>query len=267
MPSDPLKTYMQQQLHAVQQKELAILREIDAVCQRNGIDYWLDGGTILGAVRHRGFIPWDDDIDLAMRRDDLPRFVEVAKRELPDWLYVQTPENDPTRLPMVKIRDRNSFLAEPTDDFTQPYPKGLFVDIFPLEPYPNVSRAFCRRIAKGYCTANGVLHAKHYYSLRSVVELPWFGIKRSLYRLVWKLACLLRGTRRHYGNTLSTNGYGIIHLYDDIFPTSTIEFEGQAFRAPARPEAYTANIYGPDYMQLPPEDKRKVHAVFYAPTL
>lgn len=262
-----LKTYMQQHLRAVQQKELDILREIHRVCERNGLDYWLDGGTILGAVRHGGFIPWDDDIDLAMRREDLPRFVEAAQRELPDWLYVQTPEADPTRLPMVKIRDKNSFLVEATDDFTQPYPKGLFVDIFPLEPYPNVSRTFCRRITKGYCTANGVLRAKHYYSLRSVAELPWFGLKRALFGLVWKAACLLRGTKERYGNTLDTNGYGIIHHTADIFPTTTIKFEGEEFRAPARPEAYVANIYGPDYMQLPPPDKRKVHAIFYAETL
>ena len=65
--SDSLKQYMEDHRRAVQLKQLDILKEIDALCQRHHIDYWLDGGTILGAVRHGGFIPWDDDIDIAMR--------------------------------------------------------------------------------------------------------------------------------------------------------------------------------------------------------
>ena len=265
MATERLKSYMQCNLRSVQQKELDILREIHKVCERNGLEYWLDGGTILGAVRHGGFIPWDDDIDIAMRREDLPRFVEAAQRELPEWLYVQTPATDPTRLPMVKVRDTNSFLVEPTDDFTQSYSKGLFVDIFPFEPYPDVSRSFCRHITKGYCTANGVLHAKHYYSLRSIVELPWFSLKRFFFRIVWRLTCKLKGVGKYYGNTLDTNGYGIYHRNTDIFPTTTILFEGEEFRAPANPLTYARNIYGDDFMQLPPPDNRKVHAVFYAP--
>ena len=124
-----IEDYMKKHLRAVQLKELEIMKAIHQVCEKNNIDYWLDGGTILGAVRHGGFIPWDDDIDIAMCKEDIPHFVEVAKRDLPEWLYVQTPEEDPTRLPMIKIRDKNSFLVEASDDFSQPYPKGLFVDI------------------------------------------------------------------------------------------------------------------------------------------
>ena len=156
-----LETYQKQNLRSVQLKELSILRAIRDVCENNGIDYWLDGGTILGAVRHGGFIPWDDDIDIAMRKDDIPRFVEAAKRDLPKDLFMQTMETDPScRLPIIKVRDLNSFLVENGDDFTRPYQKGLYVDIFPLMPYPSVSKAFCKRVVRGYCRANGsaVLH-------------------------------------------------------------------------------------------------------------
>lgn len=139
--SDSLKQYMEDHRRAVQLKQLDILKEIDALCQRHHIDYWLDGGTILGAVRHGGFIPWDDDIDIAMRLDDLPRFVEVAKQELPEHLYIQTPDTDRNvRLPIFKVRDKNSFLVENADDFTRPYGKGLYVDIFPMMPYLLVQR-------------------------------------------------------------------------------------------------------------------------------
>ena len=257
-----IEDYMKKHLRAVQLKELEIMKAIHQVCEKNNIDYWLDGGTILGAVRHGGFIPWDDDIDIAMRKEDIPRFVEVAKRDLPDWLYLQTPEEDPSRLPMIKIRDKNSFLVESSDDFSQSYPKGLFVDIFPLEPYPNVSKKFCKRVVKGYNRSNAILTASHYYSWRSVAELFYFGAKRAWFRLNWQIACAFSNKDTFFSNTLETNGYGIIHRRTDIFPTSTITFEGETFRAPANPDAYLKNIYG-DYMKLPPEDKRHGHAVFF----
>jgi lipopolysaccharide cholinephosphotransferase len=129
-------------------------------------------------------------------------------------------------------------------------------------PYPSVSKAFCKRVVRGYCRANGILLQQHTYSWRSVAELFWFGTKRMYYRLLWSLACLTHPKDKFFSNTLETNGYGIIHRVDDIFPTSKIEFEGELFRAPANPDAYLHNIYG-NYMQLPPEDKRKGHAVFY----
>ena len=81
-----LQKFKEQQLRACQLKQLFILEEIDRICQKHHIGYWLDGGTLLGAVRHGGFIPWDDDIDIAMRQEDLDRFVEVAPSELREGL-------------------------------------------------------------------------------------------------------------------------------------------------------------------------------------
>ncbi len=174
----PLQIHQREHLRAVQLKQLGILCEIDRICRKAGIDYWLDGGTLLGAVRHGGFIPWDDDIDIAMRLADLPRFVEAARRELPPHLLMQTPDTDrDVRMPIFKVRDTNSFLVEAADDFTRGYAKGLYVDIFPMMPYPAFSRRFVKRIAKGYCRANAILNSQHYYSLRSTAEFFYFGIK------------------------------------------------------------------------------------------
>jgi lipopolysaccharide cholinephosphotransferase len=257
-----LNKYMQEHLAAIQQKELSILCVIHDICERNNIDYWLDGGTCLGAVRHKGFIPWDDDIDIAIRKEDIPRFIEAAKRELPENLFLQTKETDPTDPhPMLKIRDMNSLLVEYGDDFKQPYEKGLYVDIFPMIPYPNMSRKLCRHIAKGYCRAYNIMHKRQRVSLHAVAEYFWFGMKRAYFSILWRI---LNATRKkdYLSNVLNQCGYGIMHRKENVFPTKPITFEGKTFRGPANPDAYNTEIYG-NYMQLPPEDKRKGHAAFY----
>lgn len=264
---DTLEQYKKEHLREVQLRQLDILREIDRICRKHDIPYWLDGGTILGAVRHGGFIPWDDDIDIAMRLEDLPRFGEACQSELPAHLYLQTMETDPScRLPISKVRDRESFLVEWADDFTRPYGKGLYVDIFPMIPYPSVSKRFVKKVAGGYCKANAILQSQHYYSWRSVAELLWFGLKRSWLHLLWRCATLVRPCGEYTSNVLHNNGYGIMHRTDSIFPLSTIQFEGEEFMAPANPDAYLRDLYR-DYMQLPPEEKRRGHAVFFVPNL
>lgn len=264
---EALRAYMGRHLRRCQQKELDILREIDAICRRHDIPYWLDGGTLLGAVRHGGFIPWDDDIDIAMPLADIDRFCRVAASELPGELFLQTRTTDPDVVaPVVKVRDRGSLLVEPGDDFARGYAKGLYVDIFPMRPYPSVGRSFVRRVARGYCRANAVLHSAHYYSLRSFAEFFYFGAKRALCRVAWEAACLTHPMGKYISNTLDNNGYGIMHRTDSVFPLSTIAFEDTTFSAPANPDAYLRDLYG-DYQALPPEEKRHGHAVFFQPDL
>lgn len=262
-----LEAYMARHRRDVQLKELAILREVDALCRRHGIPYWLDGGTLLGAVRHKGFIPWDDDIDIAMRRADALRFVALACDELPPHLFMQTPQTDPTvKFPILKVRDLDSLIVEHGDDFRLPYAKGLYVDIFPMVDYPSVSRGFVKRVARGYCRANAILHERHCYSWRSVAELFYFGAKRAVCRLLWAGADVLARRGEFLSNTLDNNGYGIMHRTDSVFPLSTVEFEGFRFSAPGNPDAYLRDLYG-DYMALPPAEKRHGHAAFYRATL
>lgn len=262
--NETLHKYMEENRRAVQLRQLEILREIDKICRHHSITYWLDGGTLLGAVRHGGFIPWDDDIDIAMPLEELPRFVEAAQSELPGTLMMQTPSTDPSvRLPIYKVRDRKSFLIEAADDFSRPYEKGLYVDIFPMIPYPSVSRKFVKKITRGYCRANAILQSQHYYSLRSFAEFFYFGAKRTVCKLLWQTASIFAKKGEYTSNTLNNNGYGIMHHTDSIFPVQGIEFEGETFSGPANPEAYLTDLYH-NYLQLPPPEKRGGHAVFYA---
>lgn len=262
-----LDEYNKRNLRVCQLKQLDILEEIDRLCRRHSISYWLDGGTLLGAVRHGGFIPWDDDIDIAMRRADMERFAAEAAGELPPDLFLQTKATDPeVEQPIVKVRDLNSFYVEAGDNFAAGYQKGLYVDVFPFEDYPTVSRAFAKRVTKGISKSYSILHKAHHYSLRSAAEFFWFGGKYAAYRALWASACALRPMGRYVGNVPVNNGYGIMHRKDSVFPLTEVEFEGKRFLGPSNPDAYLRDLYG-DYMQVPPEEKRVSHSVFIMPDL
>lgn len=258
--------FKQRNLRRAQLKQLSILEEIDRICRKHDIKYWLDGGSLLGAVRHGGFIPWDDDIDIAMTLDDSRRFAEVALKELRSGLVLQTPETEHTREPIMKVRDLNSFYVEGTEDFSLDYSKGLFVDIFPFIPYPNVSRSFCKRYGKAMSKCYSILHHSHQYSWRATFELFYFGAKYLFCKAMWAAAFALRKRDTYISNVLINNGYGIMHRRDCLFPLSTIEFEGKRFAAPADPDAYLRDLYR-NYMEVPPKEKQKVHAVFIMPEL
>ncbi len=258
-----LSQHQERHRRAVQLKQLEILKEIDALCQRHHIPYWLDGGTLLGAVRHGGFIPWDDDIDIAIPQEEVKHFVEYAQTELPPHLFMQTPQTDPSvRQPMLKVRDRESFIVESCDDFSRPYAKGLYVDVFPMMSYPSVSRRFVKCVVKEYCRASAILCAQHYYSLRSFCEFFWFGARKYWFYFLWVLAYAFRPHNKYISNILRHNGYGIMHRRDTIYPLGEIRFEGHTFAAPANPDAYLRDLYG-DYHKLPPPEKRNGHAVFF----
>ena len=262
-----LTHYVKENLRQCQLKQLAILEHIDRICREHDIPYWLDGGTLLGAVRHGGFIPWDDDIDIAMRKADLKRFVQVAQPDLPENLFLQTPDTDPeVHSPIVKVRDLNSLYVEDADDFRADYQKGLFVDIFPMVECPDMPASWVKRLGKGISVSYDILHKPHFYSLRMFGEFFWFGAKYCLYRAIWQIIAWLRPHSPYYCNILINNGYGIRHRKDQTWPLTTIEFEGKPFSAPANPDSYLSDLYR-NYMEIPPESKRKIHAVYVHPQL
>lgn len=268
MNNQYLQKYQAQTLRACQLKQIEILDEIDAVCRRHNIPYWLDAGTLLGAVRHGGFIPWDDDIDIGMNTEDVERFLEVAPQELPPHLFVQTPENEPTKEPLVKVRDLNSFFVEGGDNFQAPYEKGVYVDIFPFVTFPNVSRGFIRKVTRSIARSNSILGKAHYYSFRAFAEFFWFGSKLLFFKAIWSVACLLfpASKSKVTGYRVINNGFGNSHLKSSLWPLGTIMFEGKEYPAPADVDTYLKDLFH-DYMQVPPPEKRIIHSVFFMPTL
>lgn len=127
-----------QQLRQLQLLELKILKEIKRICEQNNIKYFLIGGSLIGAVRHNGFIPWDDDIDIAMMRKDFDRFVEIAEKSISHEFFVQTPESDSgnTDYGIARVRlNGTSFIQESNKNVSMHH--GIFVDVFPFDNLPD----------------------------------------------------------------------------------------------------------------------------------
>ena len=124
-------------LRRQQMRMLEILVEIDKICKKHDIRYWLSSGTLIGAMRHNGFIPWDDDLDIEMMRPDYLRLMEVLPSELPDWLALQNDETDPNYFfYYAKVRDRRSKMLEQNNYDRLWQEQGIYIDIFPLEQHP-----------------------------------------------------------------------------------------------------------------------------------
>lgn len=122
-------------LRKVQLVQLEILIEVDRACKENGIRYWLDSGTLLGAVRHKGFIPWDDDLDIAMQRADYDRFLELAPSILGENYFLQHWNNDPGYpLPWAKVRKKGTIYTEYQFQNLNSY-NGIYIDVFPFDFY------------------------------------------------------------------------------------------------------------------------------------
>ena len=122
------------ELRRIQLRQLEILKYVDGICKKNGIPYWLSSGTLLGAVRHGGFIPWDDDVDIEMLKEDFNKLCHILEHSVSDDYVLQTHNTDPEYFaPYAKLRDIHSFINEiNSNDIWYKY-KGLYIDIFAIE--------------------------------------------------------------------------------------------------------------------------------------
>ena len=249
-------------LRQAQLKMLAMLEVVDAICQKHGLDYWLDAGTLLGAVRHKGFIPWDDDIDIAMPRASYEAFLRLAPAELPANLWLQTAQSDPGFFNMatpLKIRDRNSLYIEKHEQGNEPYVQGIFMDVFVYDNMPDSSllRKYYKFIAK---KISRVLHAKysavttgHHSGIYKIIGqfISKFILENYLKKIINKAN---KKNTLHLGRGYNCVGANFIP-YKDIYPLQRGTFESSQFNIPNRPEVLLTQQYG-DYMILPAQEHR-----------
>lgn len=261
-------------LRQAQRLQLKILHEIQRVCQKHDLSFFLIGGSLLGAVRHDGFIPWDDDLDIAMLRPDYDRFLEVAPSELSAEYCAQHWENDLTYghlFAKVMLKNTRWAIAGSRNIMAK---QGLYVDIFPFDRIPSRPDAQKKHYRQAK-QASRLLRLKTGYELK---QKNWFltfrqyflGFQASLLPLPSlhrRIQAMYEAGRRQadaaipFCTAIGANYYGSARpeeLFRDLVPH---RFEDGEFPIPRDYDAILKHHYG-DYMTLPPEEQRGTHGVY-----
>lgn len=250
----------QTQVRAHQMLLLEMLKDIDAVCKKHRISYQLFAGTALGAVRHHGFIPWDDDVDIIMPRSEYERFFREAAKDFDGTLYfVQREHSAHWPMPYSKLRRNNTTCIEkyhPKDLKTH---QGVYVDIFPCD---NLSdRALMRKIQ--FCASKIVIAKSLYargYETHSVIKKLFMQVCRVLPRKGLEALCMRKKDKK---SQMVHTFFGAGSKYEkNIFPrtwiTQSVEmrFEDRAFPVSACYDELLTKLYG-DYHTPPDLKDRK----------
>lgn len=250
--------------------ELEILKVFADYCNNKGLKYYLAYGTLLGAVRHGGFIPWDDDIDVWMPRPDYEKFIKLTGHN-PITSNYETILYRDTRIksiyPFVKIIDTRTVVIEETK--IRKSKMGIWIDVFPLDALPDDESETLRMIKKSKKLQKfiGVAQSR-LSSAKNIIKLilkiilfPYFkinGIKRFCRKLEKLCTKHDFSKSKYYGEiTWSLDGYLKCPICD-FEPATTVEFEGFSFSAPNNYKSVLEKYYG-DYMTLPPENERSGH--------
>lgn len=244
-------------MQACRKTQIRLLDALDTLCTKHNLTYWLDFGTLLGACRNKSFIPWDDDIDVSMPLKDYRKFLEVASKELPNDIFLQTPETDPAyKQAFAKLRDCYSTFLEHHEDASIKYHKGIYIDIFPSVYYPKMP-FFFRKVLLYF-----TVRSRH----KAVVQKRNIIINYSIYylcKLIWLLFSPFK--TNNVAQTPEDNGYYYSIPDTYIYPLTKIEFEGKLYPSPNNVSAYLTLMYGKDYMTPPPIHKRIAHAKIILP--
>lgn len=239
-------------LRRAQMRMLEILLVVDKIFRKHHIEYWLDGGTLLGAVRHGGFIPWDDDLDINVRLSDIPRIRKILALELPENLCYQDITTDWNyHMLICKVRDKHSVFDDPSSKRMKE--RGIYIDIIPMEEVVPFA-------------LKGIIDFVYIRCVRGVHNYSDRFIEKFLGYVCYPPAIFCVGVCRLWTKIFHSHNWG--HRYGwlsynhidekDIFPLTEIDFEGYKVFAPHDPDVYLTALFG-DYMQIPPEDKRLTH--------
>lgn len=256
---------MKLNIHQIQERELKILIEFSKFCKQNKLRYYLAYGTLIGAVRHSGFIPWDDDIDVMMPRPDYEEFLRLTKAGFLNNYKVLSHEHNSNYIYLfAKIIDTNTFLEEPT---IMKEKLGLYIDIFPLDVVPSDKRELSKykKIMKVLLLAHkmSIKKLKGRDNLTTIIKGIIFPFFRIIGYRRW-----ISVIDRHIKNYSWDEGNYVCNVTSDIdkeiidknMLDSIIEikFENTLFYTFTEYDTILKNFYG-NYMELPPIDKRVGH--------
>lgn len=241
-----------------QLKMLEMLKYVDQICKQNNIKYWLSSGTLLGAVRHGGFIPWDDDLDIEMLRRDYEKFVRVMAEEDSFQYFFQTHQTDSNYFaPYGKLRDLTSRIKEDnSNDMYYKY-QGIYIDVFIMEPSSSLFIHKSSNLLQEFLLYRMNKHIRNKRFRILYFSTIYFLLHKMLFPILRCLSkCGAKGRLRHAMGSCFVKSRNL----NDIFPLRQMSFEGYLCFVPNNVDAYLRNIYG-NYMELPNIENVKVHTL------
>lgn len=261
----------EEEKRALQLEEFNILNELKRLCDKHGLKYYLTAGTLLGAVRHKGFIPWDDDIDIVMPRKDYNKLAKIAKHELSEGFFYQSAKTEGAcPFFFAKIRKDGTRVTEQITKNVNMH-NGCYVDIFPLDKCPKSPKRanrYFKLTRMIFCAIISKLNSDFVCEYTRGAAILMFKMLRLLPIRVLKA---MRGAVRCYYT--ATSGRGVLATVDGSYgyPRETykeewfsgdtaVEFEGGSFPAPVCYHELLTHMYG-DYMTPPDEEERHGHFI------
>lgn len=255
----------------IRQSLLNILISFDKFCNQNNLTMYLCAGTLLGAVRHHGFIPWDDDIDVCMSRPDYDRLIELTKNNsfISNKLEVVSFENKLSNYPYVKVIDKTTYIEQ---KYINEKNKSLWIDVFPIDgvsentdirkkEYSKISILRKIIILNSAKIGSGVTKIKKI--IKSILipiskligtNYPNFMINKLCHKYPFQTSSLV-------GDKCAGTYNSEIMKKKDFLKTDTVIFEGHPFKTMACYKQYLTDLYGCNYIKLPPKSQRKTHSL------
>lgn len=243
--------------------QVEILDVVAEFCEKNDIKYWLDCGTLLGAIRHKGFIPWDDDIDIGMLRKDYQKFMDLFNKENTRYKFFCNENNSDFLYPFGKILDTNTVLYEPDEKGNK---ISVYIDLFVYDNAPDddkmVNKMFkIRDINNIFSVANITHHPRGNIFRRHMVHILRLMLKpfpKNLFikNMVKNSKKYINAETKRVGNFMSYSK--VVCDRNILMEFTKAEFEGKLYPVPLEYDKWLTLFYG-DYMKLPPVEKRVSH--------
>jgi lipopolysaccharide cholinephosphotransferase len=265
---------MSSNIKKLHQVDLNIVKEVIKICDENSLIYYMIGGTLLGAIRHKGFIPWDDDIDLGMPRNDYEKFLEIAPNFLSDHLQIVNYHTEKSyQYYITRVRDVNTKVVEKRIANDGRYTNAS-IDIFPLDGSPNNKfrrkvyyfSVMTMRAIMSLCYKDSIDHERkrnvlERFLLFVLTKFPFrrffnpYDVKQKIDKMMKYynpesseiIGCLMGAYRTREMTNSKYYGEGAFYEFEDI-----------KMRGPIYADEFLSHIYG-DYMSLPPKELRKTH--------
>ena len=259
--------FTEHQLKRLQHLEFVELQVIKRICKQLNIDFFLYGGTLLGAFKYQGFIPWDDDVDVALERDSYEKFIAEAPRLLPKDFVLQNLNTDPkSPYSYTKLRLKGTRCIEEYNDRLD-IEQGVYIDIYPVDKIPDKKEQYERQFAKiqrilalisirqnGHrsLATGGIKRKILYYGLKALPIKYWTSkLRQEMTR--YNDQETKRKTCWHYPN--------IKNYYEPLLPLIPTKFNGEEFLAPNDMEVHLRRRYG-NIDELPPVEKQIGHYIY-----